>query len=176
MPAWPEVLDDPGVFRRLIERHSPYYPVQRYFAGNAEYRSSSGQGDAMIIAPNFRGDWAYDEPIIDGVETLFHHPGFICNAEQLFDTDRIRPLCLFANITWQLPFNQGEGHIDVPEFRGIDRTQYPTWLLSMMSHSPASARKLTWPGSSRSLPSRRRRLLRPGWPGPPGRPRPRARG
>ena len=132
-----DVLEDPSLVRRLVERDAPHLPVQRYFANDAEYRASSaGSGRRpMIVAPNFRGDWAYDEPILDGVEALFHHPAFIRNAERLFGTDRIRPFCVFANITWQLPFNQGEGHIDIPEFRGIDRTRHPTWLLTMMSHS-----------------------------------------
>lgn len=131
------VLEDSSLVRRLVEQDSPHFPVQRYFANDAEYRASSAGSSRrpMIVAPNFRGDWAYDEPIVDGVEPLFQHPGFIRNASQLFGTDLIRPLCVFANITWQLPFNQGEGHIDIPEFRGIDRTRYPTWLLSMMSHS-----------------------------------------
>ena len=42
------VLDDPEIFRDLIERHSPYWPVQRYFANDAEYRASSGSGQKMI--------------------------------------------------------------------------------------------------------------------------------
>ena len=62
------LLDDPSVFRPMIERHAPYWPVQRYFANSAEFRSSSGQGAGMMIAPNFRGDWAYDEPKVDGAE------------------------------------------------------------------------------------------------------------
>ncbi len=63
------VLDDPEIIRDLIERHSPYLPVQRYFANQAEFNASSGQGK-MFIAPNFRGDWAYDEPLVDGIEPL----------------------------------------------------------------------------------------------------------
>jgi hypothetical protein len=131
------VLEDPSLVRRLVERTAPHLPVQRYFANDAEYRASSASKDKkpMIVAPNFRGDWAYDRPLVEGVEPLFAHPGFVRNAEKLFGTDRIRPFCVFANITWQLPFNQGDGHIDIPEFRGFDRTRYPTWLLSMMSHS-----------------------------------------
>ena len=33
-----------------------------------------------------------------------------------------------------LPF-AGEGHIDVPAFRGIDRSEYPIWLLQQMTRS-----------------------------------------
>jgi hypothetical protein len=42
---------------------------------------------------------------------------------------------VYSNITWQLPFDQGRGHTDVPAFVGVDRRVYPTWLLSVMGHS-----------------------------------------
>jgi hypothetical protein len=129
------VLAEPDAFRRLIERHAPYLPVQRYFAGNAEYRSSSGRGTTMVIAPNFRGDWAYDEPLVDGAGIFLEHPGLREAAAKLFDTKNVRPQIVYTNLTWQLPFPQGEGHTDVPAFRGVDRTRYPIWILQVMGHS-----------------------------------------
>ena len=129
------VLDDPDAFRRLIERHAPYLPVQRYFGGNAEYRSSSGQGNAMVIAPNFRGDWAYDKPLVEGAELFLDHEGLREAAGKLFGTRHVRPQIVYTNLTWQLPFSQGGGHTDVPAFRGFDRTRYPIWILSVMGHS-----------------------------------------
>ncbi len=129
------VLDDPDAFRRLIERHAPYLPVQRYFAGNAEYRSSSGQGNAMVIAPNFRGDWAYDKPLVEGAELFLDHEGLREAAGKLFGTRHVRPQIVYTNLTWQLPFSQGGGHTDVPAFRGFDRTRCPIWILSVMGHS-----------------------------------------
>ena len=134
--AFDRVLDEPGLVRRLIEANGPYYPVQRYFTNAAQYRALSGSGArAMMIAPNFRGDWAYDRPLIDGIDPLFQHAGFREAAAKLFDAEIVEPFSLYANITWQLPFDQGGGHTDVPEFRGIDRTKYPTTLLSVMGHS-----------------------------------------
>jgi hypothetical protein len=129
------LLDEPGSFRELIERHAPYFPVQRYLATDAEFRLSSGRGGFNIIAPNFRGDWAYDEPLVDGADALLHHPALVDAAARLFETERVRPQQLYTNITWQLPFAQGGGHTDVPAFRGIDRTEYPVWLLQAMGHS-----------------------------------------
>jgi hypothetical protein len=130
------VLDDPGLVRRLVEANGPYYPVQRYIANAAEYRALSGSGAArMIVAPNFRGDWAYDRPLIAGVEPLFGHAGFREAAARLFDAEIVEPFSVYANITWQLPFDQGAGHTDVPEFRGVNRTRYPTPLLTVMGHS-----------------------------------------
>ena len=132
------VLDDPDQIRRLVERHAPYLPVQRYFRSDAEFDASSGtrpDGGAAIIAPNFRGDWAYDRPLVDGVEPLLNHPGFVEAAGKLFDSSLVRPQIVYVNLTWRLPFDQGAGHIDVPAFRGIDRTRYPIWLLNAMGHS-----------------------------------------
>lgn len=128
------VLEDPKIFRPLVEANAPYAPVQRYFANAAEARSQSSQGP-MVIAPNFRGDWAYAEPLIDGAEVFLQHPGFIAAAAELFGSERVRPFAVYSNLTWQLPFAQGGGHTDVPEFRGVNRTEYPTWLLNAMGHS-----------------------------------------
>jgi hypothetical protein len=140
MPNLPPIfidslLDEPEVFRTLIERHSPYYPVQRYFSSDAEHRASSGSGSSMIVAPNFRGDWAYDKPLVEGAELLLDHPVLCEAARQLFDTPWVRPQIVYTNLTWQLPFDQGNGHTDVPAFRGIDRTAYPIWILNVMGHS-----------------------------------------
>jgi hypothetical protein len=128
------VLDEPAVVRRLIERNGPYYPVQRYVRNDAEHRAISAQGP-MIIAPNFRGDWAYDRPLIDGAEVFLDHAGLIDAAKRLFDTEHVRPQQVYCNLTWQLPFHQGAGHTDVPAFRGIDRTRYPIWFLNVMGRS-----------------------------------------
>ena len=128
------LLDDPGLVRRLVEAHEPYYPVQRYFRNDADYASSTGQ-QHMIIAPNFRGDWAYDEPQIDGVEPLLFHEGFREAARKIYDAAVVRPQQVYCNLTWQLPFPQGPGHTDVPAFCGFDRTRYPIQLLGIMGHS-----------------------------------------
>ena len=133
-----EVLADPTCVRRLVEGNAPYAPVQRYFAGDAEYRAASGAADderPMFIAPVFRGDWAYDTPSIDGVDELFDHPKFVAAGQRIFGSKLVRPFSLYCNLTWQLPFDQGAGHTDIPEFRGISRTDHPTWILSMMGAS-----------------------------------------
>ena len=128
------LLDEPAVFRELIERHAPYLPVQRYLENAAQYRALSGAGK-MMIAPNFRGDWAYDQPLVPGAELFLFHPKLRDGAARLFDTELVRPQIVYTNLTWQLPFHQGGGHTDVPAFRGIDRTEYPVWFLQIMGHS-----------------------------------------
>lgn len=133
-----KVLDDPELVRRLVEANGPYSPVQRYFAGESEYRASAGrssEGKPMFIAPVFRGDWAYDKPLIEGIDDFLHHPEFTRSAARMFEGAYVRPFSMYCNLTWQLPFNQGGGHTDVPEFRGVTRVDHPVWLLQAMGHS-----------------------------------------
>jgi hypothetical protein len=128
------VLDEPGLVRELLEQTAPHRPVQRYFKSAAEMRAQSGPSD-MIVAPNFRGDWATTEGRVDGIEPILESERFRKAAATLFGSDLVRPWGVYSNITWQLPFDQGKGHTDVPAFVGIDRTRYPTWFLSVMGHS-----------------------------------------
>ncbi len=128
------LLDAPDQIAEILRKHSPYFPVQRYLHNDAEHRAVSGPG-AMIVAPNFRGDWAYDRPMVDGAEIFLDNPKLADAACTIFDTDRIRPQQVYSNITWQLPYPQGNGHTDVPAFRGINRTRYPIWILHVMGRS-----------------------------------------
>ena len=132
------VLDNPDSIRSRIEANGPYAPVQRYFNSDAEYKSNAGSASRekpMFIASVFRGDWAYEEPLIPDVDDLLHHPKFSEAASDIFGSSRIRPFSVYSNLTWQLPFSQGGGHIDVPEFRGVNRTDHPIWVLTSMNHS-----------------------------------------
>jgi hypothetical protein len=143
------VLDDPGLVRRLAERNAPYFPVQRYFASAAEMdalsdtrrgtpRANAGAGGRagaeMMVGPVFRGDWAYDVPLVDGLDPIFENPGFTAAARRIFDAAVVRPQIVYANLS--LPMLCGDGgHTDIPAFRGIDRTKYPVWLLVTMGRS-----------------------------------------
>lgn len=132
-----EAVDDPEVIRRLIDAHQPYWPVQRYFANSAEYAALSGQTEPseMIIAPVFRGNWAADGKVLDGVAPILDSDRFAAAAQQLFGAEIVRPTTVYVNLTWQLPFPQGAGHTDVPAFRGFDRTRYPITFLTIMGLS-----------------------------------------
>jgi hypothetical protein len=141
LPRTPVVLDhavdDPAEVHRLIDAHQPYWPVQRYFANSAEYAALSGQTEPsqMIIAPVFRGNWASDGKVLDGVGPILESSQFTAAARQLFDAQIVRPTTVYVNLTWQLPFPQGAGHTDVPAFRGFDRTTYPITFLTIMGLS-----------------------------------------
>lgn len=132
-----EAVDDPASVRHLIDSHQPYWPVQRYFANSAEYAALSGQTEPaqMIIAPVFRGNWAADGEVLDGVAPLLESARFTDAARQLFGAEIVRPFTVYVNLTWQLPFPQGAGHTDIPAFRGVDRTTYPITFLTIMGLS-----------------------------------------
>jgi len=134
------VVDDPGLVRRLCERHSPYWPVQRYFASAEEMRALSDVADrggprdqatGLVVGPVFRGDWAYERPLVEGVEPLLHSPVLVDAARRVFDAAIVRPQILYVNLSLPMPCGDG-GHTDVPAFRGVDRTRYPVWLLVTM--------------------------------------------
>lgn len=136
--AFDSLLDQPELVQRLVHDHAPYAPVQRYFDSAAEYGALSGDREAraMFVAPVFRGDWATEGvPRVPGIEEILHHPALVDGAAKLFDGEIVRPLAVYANLTWQLPFHQGRGHTDIPAFVGFDRTRHPVWLLSAMGHS-----------------------------------------
>lgn len=130
-------VDDPAAVWALVERHAPYWPVQRYFANSAEYAALSGSApQAMVVAPVFRGNWATEiDPPLAGVEPLLEHPPFVAAARKVFDAEIVRPHTVYVNLTHQLPFPQGAGHTDVPAFRGFDRKDWPIAFLTIMGLS-----------------------------------------
>jgi hypothetical protein len=131
------LFDDPAVVERLLVQHAPYWPVQRYVANRAEYATLSGdKGDApMVVGPVFRGDWAFDGDVAEGVQPILDHPGLAEAARQVFDAEIVRPHTVYVNLTHQLPFPQGRGHTDIPGFRGFDRTTVPVAFLTIMGQS-----------------------------------------
>jgi hypothetical protein len=131
------LLDDAGLVRSLVERHAPYWPVQRYFASAAEMRALSDttdRGPGLVVGPVFRGNWAYDKPLVDGVEPILLNEKLAAAARTVFDTSVVRPQIVYVNLTLPMPCGDA-GHTDVPAFRGIDRTSYPIWLLVTMGRS-----------------------------------------
>jgi len=134
------VLPDPAVVRELLVRGAPYWTVQRYVKNPSEMAALSDAGTQgrknrpMFIAPWFRGDWAYDEPFVEGAEVFLGHEGFRSAAQDMFEGGIIVPQIVYVNLN--PPIAQVDpGHVDIPAFRGIDRTQYPVWMLVTMLKS-----------------------------------------
>lgn len=143
-----QVLDDPGLVRRLTAANAPYPPVQRYFANQQEQAALGGprarhkveaqatvsDAEGILVAPWFRGDWAYDTPRIDGVEPLLYNQRFHDAARKVFGAAIVRPQIVYINLNLPMPYYDGS-HTDIPAFRGVDRTRYPVWLLVTMGRS-----------------------------------------
>ena len=135
-----EVLPDASVVRELLLRGAPYWTVQRYVKNLSEMSALSDagkrgrKGRPMSIAPWFRGDWAYDEPLVDGAKVFLRHEAFTEAAKQMFGAAVVVPQIVYVNLN--PPIAQVDpGHVDIPAFRGIDRTRYPVWLLATMLKS-----------------------------------------
>lgn len=113
---------------------------QRYDAAANFVRSGGrfGRRDepAAVLAARtnyFRETFAYDTPVVDGIEVLLHHPGFREAAAKLHDRPVVVPNIVYANIL--VPGQELAVHTDVPEFRGANRNRYPQWLIVVMHHS-----------------------------------------
>jgi len=82
----------------------------------------------------FRESYAYGtEGLIDGIEAFLHHEGFVEAARDLFGRPVVEPAIVFANLL--VPGQELAIHTDVPEFRGVNRTKHPQWLIVAMHHS-----------------------------------------
>ena len=134
------VLPDPSLVRDLLIRGAPYWTVQRYVKNLSEMAALSDAGKQgrknrpMFIAPWFRGDWAFGEPLVNGVEIFLEHQGFLNAAEAMFEGGIIVPQIVYVNLNPPIA-RVDPGHVDIPAFRGIDRTGYPVWLMATMLKS-----------------------------------------
>jgi hypothetical protein len=81
----------------------------------------------------FRETYAYDRPVVDGIEPFLHHEGFVDAARRLYGRRVVRPNIVYANLL--VPGQELAVHTDVPEFRGINRKKDPQWLIVAMHHS-----------------------------------------
>lgn len=82
----------------------------------------------------FRETYAYGgEPAIEGIEPFLFHEGLVEAARKIFDRPVVKPAIAFANFL--VPGQELAVHTDVPEFRGVNRTKNPQWLLVAMHHS-----------------------------------------
>jgi hypothetical protein len=139
------VLDHPDLVGRLIRDNSPYAHVLMLpeFGGTSGWGSGAMPagyerfctriGDEYFINPVFRGNWAYDTPLVEHVEPLLYNERFVEAAKTVLGGSVVRPQIVYANLTAPMPQNQK--HTDVPAFRGVDRTAYPAWVVNAMQAS-----------------------------------------
>ncbi len=141
------VLDDPELAWRLCEANGPYAHVLmlREFAASLDaYRDAARRGspdavgvlidDDLMTMPIYRGDWVSSREVhIPGVDAILHNERLIAAAGQVFGAEIIRPQIVFSNLTAPMP--QNRKHTDVPTFRGVERSQYPAWVVNAMAMS-----------------------------------------
>jgi hypothetical protein len=81
----------------------------------------------------FRETYAYDRPLVAGIEPFLHHEGLIDAARKVHGREVVVPNIVYANLL--VPGQELAVHTDVPEFRGISRKRDPQWLIVAMHHS-----------------------------------------
>lgn len=142
------VLDDPELAWRLCEANGPYRHVLlslREFAASLDaYKEAARTGspdavgvmveDELMTMPIFRGDWVSSHEVhVADIESVLHNERLIQAAREVFDADIVRPLIVYSNLTAPMPRNKK--HTDVPTFRGVERSQYPAWVVWSMAAS-----------------------------------------
>ena len=125
--------------RRAIEDGIGAGLAQRHDAAANFLRTGGRFGrleDPALLAVRtnyFRETYAYDEPVVSGIEGFLRLPAFFEAAREVSGAEVIKPNIVYANIL--APGQELGVHTDVPEFRGMNRTKDPEWLLVAMLHS-----------------------------------------
>jgi hypothetical protein len=130
MYAEHEQIETP-LSRGLAQRHDT---VQNFLRTGGRRHRDEPVRTLAARTSYFREEYAYGgEPIIDGIESFLHHPGFVGAAREVHDRPVVEPTIVYANLL--IPGQELTVHTDVPEFRGVNRKNVPQWLLVVMHHS-----------------------------------------
>src|SRR5262249_6980440 len=121
--------------RGLYQRHDA---AMNYIRTGGRFGRRESFEQAAVRTNYFRETYAYDRPVVDGIEGFLWHEGFLEAARETFDCRVIEPAIVYANLL--VPGQELAVHTDVPEFRGANRTKDPEWLLVVMHHSGLFAR------------------------------------
>jgi hypothetical protein len=90
---------------------------------------------SLDLNPVFRGYWVVGEPTVDGVEWILEHPKLHAAARALHGAEVVRPNEIYAHLVCPESRRASGPHVDIPNFRGMGRRDYPTWLLVNMRRS-----------------------------------------
>jgi hypothetical protein len=115
--------------RGLYQRHDA---AMNYIRTGGRFGRQESFEQLSVRTNYFRETYAYDRPVVDGIEGFLWHEGRLEAARATFDCPVIVPAIVSANL---LVPGQLAVHTDVPEFRGANRTKDPEWLLVVMHHS-----------------------------------------
>ena len=96
--------------------------------------SGATVGKSYSVGAWFRGDWAGDAPQVAGVEMVLANPTFLDAAKRLFDVEVVIPRIVYVNLMAPME-SKATSHVDIPIFRGIQKPEYPVWMLHVMQRS-----------------------------------------
>src|SRR5215475_3880857 len=116
--------------RGLYPRHDA---AMNYLRTGGRFGRKESTATLAVRTNYFRETYAYDRPVVDGIEGFLFLDGFLEAARTVFDRPLIAPAIVYANLL--VPGQELAVHTDVPEFRGANRTKDPEWLLVVMHHS-----------------------------------------
>jgi len=114
----------------LYQRHDA---AMNYIRTGGRFGRRESFEQLSVRTNYFRETYAYDRPVVDGIEGFLFLDGFLEAARAVFDRPLIAPAIVYANLL--VPGQELAVHTDVPEFRGANRTKDPEWLLVVMHHS-----------------------------------------
>jgi hypothetical protein len=116
--------------RGLYQRHDA---AMNYIRTGGRFGRRESFDQLAVRTNYFRETYAYDRPVVDGIEGFLWQDDFLAAARALYDRPVIAPAIVYANLL--VPGQELAVHTDVPEFRGANRTKDPEWLLVVMHHS-----------------------------------------
>ena len=126
-----EGLND-GIGEGLPQRFDAAFNFVR--TGGRLGRRDTDLGTLVARTNYFRETYAYGDQIFaPGIEPLYQNERLVDAARQIFDRPIVEPAIVYANIL--LPGQELAIHTDVPEFRGLNRTLHPQWLIVVAHHS-----------------------------------------
>jgi hypothetical protein len=116
--------------RGLFQRHDA---AMHYIRTGGRFGLRESFESLSVRTNYFRETYAYETPVVAGIESFLWHDGFLTAARALYGRPVIVPAIVYANLL--VPGQELAVHTDVPEFRGANRTKDPEWLLVVMHHS-----------------------------------------
>ena len=114
-----ELVDEPERIRRLAHIHAPY-----------SFQDRPGG----LVWPTWRGEWAVEgELLIEGAELMLDNERLAAAATELCGGP-VSPHAVYANLGTPCPA-QPVSHVDLANFRGIERDAVPDWFRQVMGVS-----------------------------------------
>lgn len=118
----------------LVKHSGPYWSIAKYFDNSIGSEVFTG-GSAELESAVYKVEWAGDETIrIPEAGPFFHYKKFIDLAKRTFDVDVVNPVYMYPG-TWAPQKMTDPGHLDDAEFRGLNRWNYPIWVLTLMCYA-----------------------------------------